>query len=273
MQGVILIGIQRFVRERFGADFWRTVEAEANISGRLYLPSQPYPTSEVDAVIASVSRHSGMTVPLVLESVGDYIAPDILGAYAAMVEPQWTLLDVLLRSEAIVERAALKLGIKLANPPLQGRVGSNGEILLAYQNTWRICPLIKGLLRGLGANMDEPVIIDEVRCMSAGGSLCELMVKAERARPGRQRMPSMNGVGPLRTASGERVDRVSSLPPLPSSRPDARSTPGQTLFPPRADRNTPIPPRPEMPAGRPSKLPPAPDISAFDPDVPGFRRR
>jgi len=211
-----------------------------------------------------------MTVPLVLESVGDYVAPDMLGAYANMIEPQWTLLDVLLRSEAIVERAALRHGIKLANPPLQGRVGGNGEILLAYQSTWRICPFIKGLVRGLGAQMNEPVTIEEVCCMSGGSPLCEFAVKAERGRVARQRMSSITGgMGALRSASGERVDRVSSLPPAPSPLPraDARSSPGQSP-PNRTDRNTPIPPRPEIPKARTTNPPPP-----FDPDIPALRRR
>lgn len=258
MQGVILIGIQRFARERFGADFWRNVEADVNIAGRLYLPSQSYPMSEVDAVIGSVSRHSGMTIPLVLESIGDYVAPDMLGAYASMIEPQWNLLDVLLRSEAIVERAALKHGIKLANTPVQGRPGSNGEIMLAYRSPWRICPLIKGLVRGLGAHMDQPVTIEEIRCMSTGSSSCELAVKVERTRPARPRMASVpSNFGVVRPSS---PDRNSSLPPSPSAsfRPDSRSTPGLPASN-RFDRNTPLPPEPAFTTTRTTNLPPAPD--------------
>jgi hypothetical protein len=259
VQGVILIGMQRFVRERFGDEFWRTIEGEVNISGRVYLPSQSYPISEVDAVVASLSRHSGMTVPMVLESVGDYVAPDMLGAFANAIEPQWTLLDVLLHSERIVERGALKYGIKLANPPVHARTGSNGEIVLAYRSTWRICPFIKGLVRGLGAVMDQPVIIDEIRCMTTGSSSCELAVKPERTRPARGRMASNPSVGP------KSVDRPSSLPPsISQSRHEPRSAPGQ---PPsgKSDRHTPLPPKPDMPAGRTSNVPPEPDFGAFGP--------
>jgi hypothetical protein len=270
VQGVILIGIQRFVRERFGADFWRMVETDVNIAGRLYLPSQSYPMSEVDAVIGSVSRYSGMTIPLVLESIGDYVAPDMLGVYSGMIEPQWSLLDVLLRSEAIVERAALKHGIKLANSPVQGRAGSNGEIMLAYRSPWRICPLIKGLVRGIGAHMNEPVAIEEIRCMSTGSPSCELAVKVERTRQAsRPRMASVPG-----STQGMKPDRASSLPPSPTqSRPDTRSTPGMAA--PKFDRHTPLPPEPSFMANRTSNTPPAPDsdMGALGRDLPAPRRR
>lgn len=258
MQGVILLGIQRFVRERFGSDFWRQVESEASITGRLYLPSQFYPIVEVDSVIGSVSRHSGMSIPMVLESIGDYIAPDMLGAYASLIDPQWNMLDVLLHSEAIVERGALKHGIKLTNTPVEGRPGLNGEIVLTYHSSWRICQLIKGLVRGLGAHMEQPVLIDEIRCMSANSSVCEFAVKVERVRPSRQRMASApNGMGMGKSTPG---DRPSSLPPSPGHFPrvDTRSTPG--LAAPRTQRyESPTPLDSTPPPKRTTNMPPAPD--------------
>ncbi len=275
VQGVILLGTQRFARERFGPDFWRMIETDVNIAGRLYLPAQSYPMSEVDAVIGSVSRHSGMSVPLVLESIGDYIAPDMFGAYASLIDPQWNLLDVLLRSEAIVERAALKHGIKLANTPVQGRAGNNGEMILAYRSPWRICQLIKGLVRGLGAHMDQPVNIEEVRCTSTGSSSCEFAIKVERVRPPRQRMPSVpERMGLPKSTTGERPDRASSLPPSPFPRPDTRSTPGLSA-PQRFDSKAPQPSEPGFSTTtRTTNLPPPPDYNDGFPgrDPSGNRR-
>lgn len=274
MQGVILIGAQRFVRERFGSDFWRMVETEANIAERLYLPSQFYPMAEVDSVIGSVSRHSGMSIPMVLESIGDYIAPDMLGAYASLIDPQWNLLEVLLHSEVIVERGALKHGIKLTSTPIEGRPGTNGEIFLKYHSPWRICQLIKGLVRGLGAHMDQPVLIDEIRCMAANSPVCEFAVKVERIRPSRQRMASVPmGLGDSKSAPSA---RPSSLPPSPThfSRADARSAPG--LGAPasqRYDFSTPV--DPAQSSRRPTNTPPAPesDSGSYSLDSLKNRRR
>jgi predicted hydrocarbon binding protein len=269
VQGVILIGIQRFVRERFGADFWRVVESEVNIAGRLYLPSQSYPMSEVDAVISSVSRHSGMTVPLVLESIGDYVAPDMFAAYASLIDPQWNMLDILLHSESIIERGALKHGIKLAHSPVHARAGANGEMILAYQSPWRICQLVKGIVRGLGAHLKQPVAIDEIRCAAMGSSNCEWAVRVERIRPARSRMASVpGGVGIVKSNSFDRADRPSSLPPSP--RPDLKSSPGnQGSY--NYDRNTPLPPEPTYATSRTTNLPPAPDSDLGSPF--GNRRR
>ncbi len=277
VQGVILLGIQRFARERFGPDFWRMVETDVNIAGRLYLPSQAYPISEVDSVIGSVSRHSGMSVPLVLESIGDYIAPDMFVTYASLLDPQWNLLDLLLQSESIVERAALKHGTKLANTPIQGRAGSNGEMILAYQNPWRICQLIKGLVRGLGAHMNQLVNIEETRCMSTGSSSCEFTVKVERVRPARQRMASVpERLGLPKSMGGERADHASSMPPSPTSRPDTRSSPGLAAPPQRIDpTRSPVPTELGFTTKRTSNLPPPPDsdIGSPDRDSQGNRRR
>jgi len=272
MQGVILLGAQRFVRNRFGGDFWRIVETEANVVGRLYLPSQSYPTAEVDSVIGSVSRHSGMTIPMLLESIGDYIAPDVLGAYASLLDPQWDLLDVLLHSDAIVERGALKHGVKLLNSPIQGRPGTNGDVVLTYHSPWRICQLIKGLLRGLGAHMEQPVLIDEMRCVLANSSECEFLVKVERVRPSRQRMASVpTGLGGSRSNPG---DRPSSLPPSPGHfpRPDTRSTPGLTA--PQPNRyESPAPADPTQVPKRTTNIPPAGDSDSGVFSVDSFKNR
>lgn len=260
MQGVIILGTQRFARERFGADFWRVVDSETNLAGRLYLPSQCYPTAEVDAVIGSVSRHSGMTIPMVLESVGDYIAPDLLAAYSSIVDPQWTLLDILLHSEAIVERAALRHGVALQHSPIEGRVGKDGEIIVVYQGQWRICPLIKGIIRGLGAHMNQPASVDELRCVAAGSRMCEWGVKVERIRTPRSKMASIpTGVGISRS---NLTDRPSSLPPAPAPSPvprfDTKSTPG-IPSPYRFERHTPLPPEPTYGTTRKTSFPASAD--------------
>jgi hypothetical protein len=272
VQGVILLGVQKFARVRFGSDFWRIVETEADVVGRLYLPSQFYPTAEVDSVIGSVSRHSGMSIPMVLESIGDYIAPDVLGAYGSLLDPQWDLLDVLLHSDAIVERAALKLGVKLPESPIYGRPGPNGEIVLTYHSPWRICHLIKGLLRGLGAHMEQPVLIDELRCVTAHSPECEFSVKVERVRPSRHRMASVpNGLANPRSIPG---DRPSSLPPSPGHfpRPDSRSTPGLTG--PASNRyESPSPTDSMQPPKRTTNIPPPGDSDSGVFSLDSFKNR
>ncbi|HMY21022.1 MAG TPA: heme NO-binding domain-containing protein [Polyangium sp.] len=275
MQGVIILGTQRFVRERFGAEFWRMVDIDANLGNRLYLPSQCYPMADVDAVISSVSRHSGMTIPMVLESVGDYVAPDLLAAYSGIIDPQWGLLDILLHGEAIIERAALRHGNPLPHSLIEARVGKEGEIIVAYQGPWRICPLVKGIFRGLGAHLNQPATVDELRCVSAGSRICEWGVKVERARAMRPRMTSVTGVGIVRT---NLTDRPSSLPPAPAPTPlprfDTKSSPGIPT-PYRPERHTPLPPEPTYGTTRKTNLPPSFDSdnekSGQDPQ--GNRRR
>jgi hypothetical protein len=162
----------------------------------------------------------------------------------------------------------------LTSTPIEGRPGTNGEIFLKYHSPWRICQLIKGLVRGLGAHMDQPVLIDEIRCMAANSPVCEFAVKVERIRQSRQRMASVPmGLGDSKSAPSA---RPSSLPPSPThfSRADARSAPG--LGAPasqRYDFSTPV--DPAQSSRRPTNTPPAPesDSGSYSLDSLKNRRR
>lgn len=245
--GVILLGFQNFVRERLGEELWHTVRKDAGIGDRVYLPAQSYPGEDLYALVSSVSRLSGMSTPLVLESFGDTLASDLLRVYGGLLDPKWRMLDVLVHSEQLVEQMAQRIG-EIATPsPLAGRWGKDGEVLLVYQSRLKLCALIKGIVRGLGANLEQPVVFEELRCMHAGSTACELSVKLERTqhadRPHglrRRHTPPAISVAAVRGAMlGARSQTPSAPPPSsgvistrtssPSSAPGARSEPPSPL--------------------------------------------
>lgn len=257
--GVILLGFQNYVRERLGEELWRTVQNEAGVVDRVYLPSQTYPGEELTALVTSVSRLTGMSTPLVLESFGDKLAAELLRMFGGLLDPKWRVLDVLVHSEELVERMAQRSGDLAPQSPITGRWGREGEVVLIYQSHLRNCALVKGIVRGIGANLEQPVLFEESRCMSAGATACELAVRLERAQQLTERArrltppamsrsalkaalfadrtdtPSVPPPASLReTSSGWRSDFKSSPPPSgvvptrtasPSSVPSAPTTP------------------------------------------------
>jgi hypothetical protein len=84
--------------------------------------------------------------------------------------------------------------------------------------------LLKGVVRGLGATLDQPVTMDEQRCMATGASSCEFTVKAEREQkaPLRRRLtpPPISAAAVKAAMFGERsTDRPSAPPSIPPSIP------------------------------------------------------
>ncbi|MDC3983767.1 heme NO-binding domain-containing protein [Polyangium jinanense] len=225
MLGVILLGFQNYVRERLGEELWRTIRNEAGVAERVYLPSQTYPGEELHALATSMSRLTGMSPALVLESFGDKLASELLRVYGNLVDPRWRVLDVLVHSEELIERMAQRSGDLAPHSPVTARWGRDGEVVLVYQSHLKGCALIKGVVRGLGANLEQPVLVDENRCMLAGAPTCEMAVKLERTTQlteraqglARRLTPPAMGRSALKNALfGDRGD-MSSVPPPPAS--------------------------------------------------------
>jgi len=268
--GVILLGFQNYVRERLGEEVWRTVQNEAGIGDRVYLPSQMYPGEELHALVTSVSRLTGMSTPLVLESFGDKLAAELLRVFGGLLDPKWRVLDVLAHSEELVERMAQRSGDLAPQSPLTGRWGREGEVVLIYQSHLKNCALVKGIVRGIGANLEQPVLFEETRCMNAGATACELAVRLERAqqlteRARRLTPPAMSRSALKAALFTDRADTPSVLPPPPSLRETSSgwranelksSPPTSGVVPARTPSSAPSAPTtpPPSPDGEPSDL-------------------
>ncbi|HVK64405.1 MAG TPA: heme NO-binding domain-containing protein [Polyangium sp.] len=282
--GVILLGFQNYVRERLGEELWRTIRNEAGVAERVYLPSQSYPGEELSALATSMSRMTGMSPALVLESFGDTLASELLKVYGNLVDPRWRVLDVLVHSEELIERMAQRSGDVTPQSPVTARWGRDGEVVLVYQSHLKGCALIKGIVRGLGANMEQPVILDEGRCMLAGATACEMAVKLERTTQLTERAqglarrltpPAMSRSALKAALFGDRSD-MSSVPPPPASsskqevlsawRTETKTSPPASGVAPA--RISSLPAAPSLPS-TPSTPPPSSDGDPSDP----WRRR
>jgi hypothetical protein len=276
VHGVILIGLRKFVRERLGDELWHTVQLDAGIGDRVYLPTQSYPGEDLTAIVASVSRLSGMSTALVLESFGDIIAGDLLRMYSSLVDPGWKLFDVLVQSDELLARVARKQGDMLERSPITGRWGREGEVILTYQAALPLCAMIKGIVRGIGAHLEQPLVMDELKCMSTGATTCEFSVRLERSlseRPNSSRRkltPLPINEAAMKALLGDRGDRPSAPPSIPPSMPP--SSQGERLESSgwRAPgTGTTIPPASGVTTGRPS----SPSSVPAPHDPPGTNRR
>ncbi|MDI1477626.1 heme NO-binding domain-containing protein [Polyangium sp. y55x31] len=277
--GVILLGFQNYVRERLGEELWRTIRNEAGVAERVYLPSQTYPGEELHALATSMSRLTGMSPALVLESFGDKLAAELLKVYGNLVDPRWRVLDVLVHSEELIERMAQRSGDLAPHSPVSARWGRDGEVVLVYQSHLKGCALIKGIVRGLGANLEQPVLLDENRCMLAGASTCEMAVRLERTTQLTERAqglarrltpPAMSRSALKSALFGDRSD-MSSVPPPPASSSKQETLSAwrtETKTNPPASGVTParistLPSAPSTPS-TPSTPPPSPDADASE---------
>ena len=176
MHGAIFAELKKYVVANLGPAAWNDLLAKAGTPQKLYLPRETYPDAEAVNLVVTASKITGKDPQVVLESFGEYIAPDLLGMYGAQVNPAWNTLDLLEHTEETIHRI-----VRLRNPgaaPPQLRTRRNGphEVVITYASPRHMCSLAKGIVRGVAKHYKEQVRITEASCMLQGGKTCEIAV-------------------------------------------------------------------------------------------------
>ena len=176
MHGTILAELQKYVVAKLGAEGWDTLKREAGITRAEYDPLETYPDAEVVGLVTTASRVTNIPAPALLEDFGNFIAPDLLEMYWAVVDPNWRTLDLLENTEAAIHQV-VRINQKGATPPqLAAARPSANEVVITYTSPRKMCAVAKGIIRGVAAHYQEQVTVDEPQCMLRGDAACVLHV-------------------------------------------------------------------------------------------------
>jgi hypothetical protein len=176
MHGIIFTALKKYVRTRLGAEAWNNLRAAAGLADRVYLPIQPYPDEEIDALVTTVAQLSGISQQQLLEDFGRSMVPDFVTVYRPLIAPDWRTLDLLEHLESRIH-AGVRLNNAGAKPPvLRVQRAAPERVVIQYESSRRWCALGKGLIQGIADHYGERVGIAEERCMLQGDPYCELVV-------------------------------------------------------------------------------------------------
>jgi len=86
---------------------------------------------------------------------------------------------VIERTEQNIHKA-VRLKNPGANPPaLVCRRTSPEEIVIQYASPRKLCPVAKGIVRGVAKHDQEPIVLTEPRCMLTGSPSCTIVVRRQ----------------------------------------------------------------------------------------------
>lgn len=172
MHGLIFSELKKFVVAQLGADAWNKLLTEAGLGSKLYLPTQAYSDEELGRLVATASRLTGIPSARLLESFGQFIAPELLRLYSTQINPAWRTLDVIEKTESFVHRA-VRLKVPGADPPrLATTRPSPDEVILEYTSQRRLCPVAIGIIKGTAQSLKDDVEVREDQCMLRGDARC-----------------------------------------------------------------------------------------------------
>ena len=128
------------------------------------------------ALITHAARATETELQAFLFAFGAFLAAGLVKVYAPFIDAQWRLLDLLEHTEESIHQA-VRLNDAAADPPrLYVTRPRDDRVEVNYRSPRMLCGLAKGIVRGLSAHFQEPVIIEDVACMHSGDAACKIAV-------------------------------------------------------------------------------------------------
>jgi hypothetical protein len=177
MHGIIFAQLQRFVQQGLGAEAWTKALRLANLKGRTYISLVDYPDAELSSIVEAVSEIAGKSTGETIEAFGTFMAPDLIRMYSVLIRPEWTTLDVIEHTEAVIH-TVVRVNVAGARPPELRckRIGPD-EVQFRYDSPRRMCRLARGIINGIAHKYQEDIAIVEYECMHNGASACLMHVR------------------------------------------------------------------------------------------------
>lgn len=162
MQGVIFQQLQQFVTKNYGPQQWYQLLESSDLKGKMYLPTQVYPDSEVVTLVTNASQATNMPVAAILESFGEFIAPSLLKIYSASIQANWNTIDLLEHVENTIHKA-VRFADKAATPPqlLCERKSAN-RISIDYSSKRNMADLGIGIIKAIAKIKNESISISKL---------------------------------------------------------------------------------------------------------------
>ncbi len=141
-----------------------------------------YPDADAEALLSAASALTGKPAAAILEDFGEFLAPDLLQMYGALLDPSWNITEIAENTEETIHQVVRRRDPGAHPPRLRCSRKSPEEVVITYDSPRRMCGLAKGLVRGIAAERGERVAIQEEVCMLSGDDRCEITVR--RVGPG-----------------------------------------------------------------------------------------
>jgi hypothetical protein len=181
MHGIIFAELRKYVDTKLGGSAWNDLLNAAGLKGRMYLPITDYPDAEAVTLVTTAAEITGIPAATILEDFGVFIAPSLLGMYRTLVQPEWKTLDLLQYTEDTIHKVVRARNPGARPAELTAERLSPTELRLIYSSHRKLCPIARGIIKGMANIFGEEVSIEETQCMHSGAPHCEMMIMVEEA--------------------------------------------------------------------------------------------
>lgn len=184
MYGLVNKAIEGLVRSRFGDATWESVLRRAHLDREGFISMDAYPDRMTYDLVAAASDVLNTPAAELLEAFGEYwITYTARHGYGSLLDAAGTTLAEFLLNLNDVHARLMLMAPDLRPPSFECTDVTDRSLLLHYRTEREgLLPMVKGLVRGLGARFGTPVTIEHTRVRGEGGAdHDELLVTFEGA--------------------------------------------------------------------------------------------
>jgi predicted hydrocarbon binding protein len=175
MYGVIFDFLRNYVIDRHGGlETWRALlKASGQSPHKIYFQTGEYPDEEIVALAKSASEALSLPLADVLEDFGTFVGPSLLSFYHMyMGDPEWKTFDVIENASGRIHDVIHKHNPNRKPPLLKAKRLSDNRMIVTYRSERKMCPVVRGIIRGMGDHFGESFVINEKACMYHGAPEC-----------------------------------------------------------------------------------------------------
>jgi hypothetical protein len=161
MYGLINRAVQDLVTSRFGAEAWEAVRTKAGVTDPSFLTMVKYPDEVTYALVGAASEILGAPAEVILEQFGEYwTVYSAEQGFGHLLEFAGdNLVDFIRNLDNMHTRIALTFP-ELEPPSFWcTEVGSEGLRLHYRSSRPGLCPVVIGMIKGLGKRFGTPVTV------------------------------------------------------------------------------------------------------------------
>ncbi len=178
MYGVIFDFLREYVIERHGGkDTWQALLDDNNFGHKVYFPVKEYPDEEIVALATSASKALNLPLHDVLEDFGSYVGPRLVSFYHMYVKDKtWKTLDIIAIAGSSIHHTIHRHNPNRKPPNITTTRENNDHMVLTYHSHRKLCPVVRGVIRGLGERFGEKFRVEETQCMHQGADNCVMHI-------------------------------------------------------------------------------------------------
>jgi hypothetical protein len=184
MYGLVNAAIQELVCSKFGADKWEAIKKKAGVDLQVFNRMQPYPEEMTYNLVGAVSEVLNIPADDVMKAFGEWwvLYTGQVG-YGHMFQiAGGSLRDFLYNLDNLHSRIGQNFS-QLRPPSFVCEDLDDHTVRMHYYSERAgLCPMVVGLLDGLGKRFNTPVEIEHPICVRNQAEHCEFIVRMAAAK-------------------------------------------------------------------------------------------